>query len=76
MRPFAYTTSRDSPWSPFWMSTTTQAGGLGSLSVIHTMPRAARPEIPAPGTAKRYAICHTPMLGTLLRPAGLQFHVY
>src|SRR5262249_34194656 len=42
--------------------------GLGSLSVIHTMPRAARPEIPAPGTATRYAICHTPMLGTLLVP--------
>src|SRR6516225_7600722 len=37
MRPFAYTTSRDSPWSPFWMSTTTQAGGLGSLSDIHTV---------------------------------------
>ena len=23
-------------------------------------------KIPAPGTATRYAICHTPMLGTLL----------
>ena len=24
--------------------------------------------IPAPGTATRYGICHTTMLGTLLRP--------